>query len=351
MTGSIMNIVETFVQEPEYWITSLDGVKEYLEKHVKKGTVSVAGNSAGGREILVYAYGEKENLPQTVSFSSAFAARKPELYTRAPERKKLSLFIYGAIHGAEVEGTAGLLNLINLLEHGTDLRGRKNDALLKLAEQYRIVIVPLSQPDGRARFRRNSMVGQSLDVFQYYAHGVWKDGTPCKYPYHKEVMPLPVNEFEQLGAYFNDNGVNYQHDDFFGNIQPETQTLINLVHEERPDCILSCHSCEADPGMSTPAATLTDNGLRMVQQIAASVMANQIKANLRPYHRVNLQQGRAFILQDILYMASGGLPLLYEFPHGCVNIPFSHDEIIDLGLILFEEIMKFGVETGFKNRF
>ncbi|MBE6406116.1 MAG: hypothetical protein E7040_08855 [Lentisphaerae bacterium] len=351
MTGSIMNIVETFVQEPEYWITSLDGVKEYLEKHVKKGAVSVAGHSAGGREILVYAYGEKEDLPQTVSFSSAFAAKKPELYTRAPERKKLSLFIYGAIHGAEVEGTAGLLNLINLLEHGTDLRGRKNDALLKLAEQYRIVIVPLSQPDGRARFRRNSLAGQSLDVFQYYAHGVWKDGTPCKYPYHKEVMPLPVNEFEQLGAYFNDNGVNCQHDDFFGNIQPETQTLINLVHEERPDCILSCHSCEADPGMSTPAATLTDNGLRMVQQIAASVMANQIKANLRPYHRVNLQQGRAFILQDILYMASGGLPLLYEFPHGCVNIPFTHDEIIDLGLILFEEIMKFGVETGFKNRF
>lgn len=351
MTGSIMSISETFVREPEFWITSLDGVKAYLENNVKKGTVSVAGYSAGGREILAYAYGEKEALSQTVSFSSAFAAKKPELYTRAPERKKCSLFIYGAIHGAEVEGTAGLINFINLLEHGVDLRGRKNDALLKLAEQFRIVIVPLSQPDGRARYRRNSLVGQTLDVYQYYTHGIWKDGTPCKYPQHKEIMPLPVKEFEQLGAYFNDNGVNCQHDDFFGNIQPETQTLIKLVHEERPDCILSCHACEADPGMSTPAATLTENGLRMVQQISASVMANQIKANLRPYHRVNLQQGKAFILQDILYMASGGLPLLYEFPHGCVNIPFTHDEIIDLGLTLFEEIMKFGVETKFKDRF
>ena len=351
MTGSIMEITEKFVETPEYWITSIDGVKNYLEQNVKKGKVFTAGYSAGGREILAYAYGEKEDLPQTVSFSSAFAARKPELYTRAPERKKLSLFIYGAIHGAEVEGTAGLLNMINILEHGVDLRGQRNDKLLELAEQYRIVIVPLSQPDGRARYRRNSMVGQSLDVFQYYAHGVWKDGTPCKYPYHKEILPLPVNEFEQLGAYFNDNGVNCQHDDFFGKVQPEVQTLINLVHDERPDCILSCHACEADPGMSTPAACLTDDGLIMAQQIAISVMSRQMRANLRPYHRVNLHQAKAFILQDILYMASGGLPLLYEFPHGCENIPFTHDEIIDLGLTLFEEVMAFGKETRFKNRF
>ena len=352
MTGSIiMNITETQVGTPDYWITSLDGVKKYLEQNVKKGEVFTAGYSAGSREILAYAYGEKEDLPQTVSLSSAWAARKPELYTRAPERKKLSLFIYGAIHGAEIEGTAGLMNMINLLEHGLDLRGRKNESLLKLAEDYRIVIVPISQPDGRARFRRNSLVGQSLDVFQYYAHGVWKDGSPCKYPYHKEVMPLPVKDFEQLGAYFNDNGVNCQHDDFFGNIQPETQTLIRLVHEERPDCILSCHSCEADPGMSTPAVSLREDGLLMEQQIAVSVMSRQMRENLRPYHRVNLRQAKAFILQDILYMASGALPLLYEFPHGCENIPFTHEEIIDLGLTLFEEIMSYGKETRFRNRF
>lgn len=346
-----MKITETFVQEPPYWITSIDGVKTYLEQNVKKGKVSVAGYSAGGREILVYEYGEKEDLPQTVSFSSAFAAKKPELYTRAHERKKLSLFIYGAIHGAEVEGTAGLMNLINLLEYGVDLRGKRHDALLKLAEQIRLVIVPLSQPDGRARFRRNSMVGQSLDVFQYYAHGVWKDGTPCKYPYHKEILPLPVNEFEQLGAYFNDNGVNCQHDDFFGDVQPEVTTLIKLVHAERPDCILSCHACEADPGMSLPSSVLTEAGLLMAQQIAAAVVTRQTVAGLRPYHRVNLKQHKNFLLQDILYMASGGLPLLYEFPHGCVNIPFTHDEIIDLGLTLFEELMAYGAETRFKNRF
>ena len=310
---------ERLIETPPWWITSPDEVQSYLENKVRNGRVSIPGKSAGGRDIYVYEYGEKENLPQTVSFSSACAAKKPELYTRAFERRKQSLFIY--------------------------------KALLKLAENFRIVIVPLSQPDGRVRFLRDSLVGQDLDVFQYYAHGIWNDGSPCKYPYHKEIMPLPVKEFKHLGAYFNDNGVNCQHDDFFGNPQPEVQNLIRLVHEERPDCILACHACEAGPGMGMPARCLSENGLNMEQQIAIAVMTRQSCAGLHPYHRVNLRQSKAFILQDILYLASGGLPLLYEFPHGCINEPFTHEEIIDLGLLLFEEIMAYGVETKFKDRF
>lgn len=346
-----MKPVENAISYPPYWITSNEDVKAYLEKNAVKGKVSVAGHSAGGREILVYEYGEKEDLSQPVTLSSAWTVNKPELYTRTMERKKMTLFIYGAIHGAEVEGTAGLMNLINLLEHGVDLLGRRNDAILKFAEQYRLVIVPLSQPDGRARFPRNSLVGQSLDVFQYYAHGYWKDGSPCKYPYHKEIVPLPVDQMEQLGAYFNDNGVNCQHDDFFGNVQPEVQTLIRLVHEERPDFILSTHGCEATPGSSSPAACLSKNALHIMQSLAVSILVRLTCAGLRPYQPPVLEQKEFFILQDVLFMASGGLPYLFEFPHGCVNEPFTHEEIIDIGLILFEEIMKYGIEKGFQNRF
>lgn len=336
---------------PDFWITSLEGIKAYLEKTVVRGNVSVAGYSAGGREILCYSYGEKEDLSQTVSLSSAWAAKKPELYTRLPERKRLTLFIYGAIHGAEVEGTAGLINLINILEKGCDLRGRKHPAIEKLAEHFRIVIVPISQPDGRARYKLDSLVGQDLDTFQFYAHGIWKNGVPCKYPQHKEVLPLPVGEFKQLGAYFNDNGVNCQHDDFFGTPQEEVKTLIRLVHDERPDCILSCHACEADPGFAGPAVTTGPAADQMLLQIAAVVLARHIKANLRPYNRIPVKKHSYFYLQDILYLASGGLPLLYEFPHGCVNTPFTHEEIVDLGLQLFEEIMQYGVETRFMPRF
>ena len=55
---------ETTVNYPPYWITSIEDVKAYLEKNAVKGKVSVAGYSAGGREILVYEYGEKEMTKQ-----------------------------------------------------------------------------------------------------------------------------------------------------------------------------------------------------------------------------------------------------------------------------------------------
>ena len=164
-------------------------------------------------------------------------------------------------------------------------------------------------------------------------------------------MPLPVQEFRQLGGYFNDCGVNCQHDDFFGNPQPEVRTLIDLVHAERPDCILSCHSCEADPGMSGPNLVLSEKAAQMVIQISAAVITRHVTENLRPYRRINMKKHTCFLLQDILHLASGALPLLYEFPFGCRNVPFTHDEIVDLGLCLFEEILRFGLETRFMPRF
>ena len=336
---------------PEWWISSNEAVKEYLYRVAKKGRVSVAGHSAGGREILMYEFGEKEDLPQKVSFSSAYAAKKPELYTRASERRKPVLFIYAAIHGAEIEGCASLMNLVNLLEKGYDLLGRENEALLSLARQYRLVIVPLSQPDGRARFKLDALQGESLETFQFYAHGIWKDGRPCTYPWHKEVMPLPVSEMKQLGAYFNDNGVNCQHDDFFGDMQPEVRTLVDIVHAERPDCILSCHACEAEPGLCGPAFSITPAADMMTIQISNLTITHQTACNLRPYCNINIKKHNYFLLQDILYLASGALPLMYEFQHGCDNFPYTLQEIVDTGLILFEEIMRFGAKNKFMPRF
>ena len=336
---------------PEWWITSNEAVKKFLYDTAVKGKVSVIGHSAGGREILMYEYGEREEVPQKVSFSSAYAARKPELYTRASERKKPVLFIYAAIHAAEIEGAASLMNLVSLLEKGHDLLGRENDALLSLARQYRLLIVPLSQPDGRARFKLDALQGESLETFQFYAHGIWKDGTPCKYPFHKEIMPLPVSEMKQLGAYFNDNGVNCQHDDFFGNMQPEVKALVDVVHDERPDCIISCHACEAGPGLCGPVLSTSPAADMMSIQISSLVIAHQNACNLRPYTDINIAKHSYFLLQDILYLASGALPLMYEFPHGCENYPYTLQEIVDIGLILFEETMRYGLRNKFMPRF
>jgi hypothetical protein len=336
---------------PSYWITSNEAVASYLDKTARKGGVFVAGRSAGGREILAYEFGEKSGAAPKTSLSSACAAGCPEAFLCPEARMRPSLFIYSTIHGAETEGCASLINLINILERGADLRGREWPGILSAAEKLRLLIVPLAQPDGRARVTPESMVGGTLKDFVYYARGEWADGTPVEYPLLKTLMPLPLDKIKFLGGYFNDKGVNIQHDDFFGDIQPETQALIKLAHDERPDCVLACHACEADPGFSGPDLCVNESCRGLQAQIAAVVLARQLKEGLRPFPRPNLNACHYFYLQDILHMASGALPLLYEFPHGLVNAPFTHDEIIDIGLTLFEEVMSFGLIYGFHPRF
>ncbi len=336
---------------PAYWITSNKDVEKYLKDNVVKGKVFVAGKSGGGRDILAYEYGSREPLEQTTTLSSACAAGRPDCFFKSSVRKKPVLMIYSTIHGAEVEGCAALINLINVIEKGCDLSGREWHKLNSALTQYRLVLVPLAQPDGRERFKLNSLVGETFETFQYYAHGIWKDGSPIKYPQHKMTLPLPASEVEYLGGYFNDNYVNIQHDDFFGKVQPETGTLLDLARNELPDCILSCHSCEADPGFGSLDAYISNNCRALQSQVAGVVTTAQLAAGCRVFPRPNLNTSNYFYLQDILHMASGALPLLYEFPHGIDRVPFTHREIIDLGLTLFEEVMNYGLNYKFQPRF
>jgi hypothetical protein len=336
---------------PAYWITSNKDVEKYLNINALKGKVFIAGKSAGGRNILAYEYGDKEALELTTTMSSACAAGHPESFLQPSARKKPVLMIYSTIHGAEVEGCATLINLINIIEKGCDLSGRRWDHLYSALNKYRLVIVPLAQPDGRERFKLNSLVGESFETFQYYAHGRWKNGSPIKYPQHKMLLPLPAAEVEHLGGYFNDNYVNIQHDDFFGKIQPETQTLLELARNEMPDCIFSCHSCEADPGFGSLDAYISENCRVLQAQVAGIATSAQLAAGFRVYPRPNLGTHKYFYLQDILHMATGALPLLYEFPHGIKDTPFTHREIIDLGLTLFQEVVNYGLYYKFHPRF
>ena len=336
---------------PAYWITSNQDVEKYLNKNAVKGKVFVGGKSAGGRDILAYEYGRKEPLALSTTLSSACAAGHPEAFLQPSARKKPVLMIYSTIHGAEVEGCAALMNLINIIEHQCDLCGREQHELSSVLDNYRLIIVPLAQPDGRERVKVDSFVGESLEVFKYYAHGAWRNGSFVQYPEHKMILPLPAKGIKYLGGYFNDNRVNIQHDDFFGKTQPETRALLELARNEIPDCILSCHSCEADPGFGAPDAYISENCRALQSQVAGVVTSAQLAAGLRVFPRSNLNMHNYFYLQDILHMATGALPLLYEFPHGTRNASFTYQEIIDLGLTLFEELVHYGLYYKFQPRF
>ena len=87
------------------------------------------------------------------------------------------VYFVGPVHGHEVEGLTGLMNLIEVMETGRDLRGRDQPELRPSGEQCRLLIVPSGNPDGTARFEPRSIQGMPLDEFQFWSMGTWSDDT------------------------------------------------------------------------------------------------------------------------------------------------------------------------------
>ncbi|OHB49552.1 MAG: hypothetical protein A2Y10_08995 [Planctomycetes bacterium GWF2_41_51] len=108
---------------PDFWMVDAVRIKDYLTG-LKKGKVNKLTESAGERDIYVVTYGEKETMPRLANFNSAIAAREPQVYCDKDARKKPVILFLGPVHGAEVEGLIGLMNFINIMETGKDLRGK-----------------------------------------------------------------------------------------------------------------------------------------------------------------------------------------------------------------------------------
>ena len=53
---------------------------------------------------------------------------------------------------------------------------------------------------------------------------------------------MPFDKFEFPGTYPNDNGYNLMHDNFFGQMQPETRILCDLAEREKPDVLTNMHT-------------------------------------------------------------------------------------------------------------
>src|SRR5699024_3789944 len=113
-----------------------------------------------------------------------------------------TLLLIGGEHGQETEGIAALTALISLLHSGSDFVGGENPALLSAARQMRVVIVPVANPDGRARVQPASMLGGLQDDLSYWGMGTHKDGTLYRWPQCKFVHPMR-DDVGFLGGYYN----------------------------------------------------------------------------------------------------------------------------------------------------
>lgn len=321
------------------WKTDLATLTR-LCREAERAQVTELTQSAGGRPVYAFAYGEAPDYPSCANYSSACGAHDLSCYK--PAQRKPAILLIGAEHGFEVEGTAALYNLISLLETGLDLAGQPNEALCQAAERVRLVIVPMANPDGRARVPPASAHGMQHPEFVYWSQGSWADGSLCGWPDCKKVHPIRDTAF--LGGYFNDDGINIMHDLFFHPMARETQAILDLAAAERADCTLHLHGGTNSVNDLLPTAYVTEETSATLRALAERCRdATQKEGlNFSVPHLPGKECGPtppSFNLASAVHHVSGGVSAVFESNQCIEGTPgtrLSKEEILRAHMILFE---------------
>ena len=338
-------------ETPAFWKGRGNEI-EAAVKAVKRGKVEVIAHTPGGRAVYLVAYGNRGDLQRQANYGSAAAAGDPSFYARKSPNMPPIVFFVGPCHGQEVEGMVGMVNLLHVAETGKDWRGKDWPALRANLDRCRALIVPLANPDGRARCPYDSWVGVPVEEMTRIGQGTHKDGTLWGWPGAKRLHPMK-GDVGLLGAYFNDDGVNLMHDEFFAPMAEETRALLRVAREEAPDFILLLHS-HAQPPEILPTAYVPRFQKEMIARFGERLGERYREAGL-PTGRtpVVAEDGAkypppSFNLTSALHHVCGGVSMLFECPHGSKETKYpqvTHDQILDLQLILYQELLAFAVET------
>ena len=306
------------METPLYWKSELKDIDEVVEK-IKKGRITTM-YSAGKRPIYLIEYGKKNEFKRTANYSSACGSGDMSCYADKNREGVLPcLFLVGAIHGSEIEGTVALLNLISVLENGVDLAGNKNEDLMRLGENANLLIIPCANPDGRARFPYSSAIDMTLDEFRYYAQGTWKNGELAGWPDCKKVHPIKDSS-NYLGAYYNDDGVNLMHDNFSFQMAEETKLLLKTAEDYAPDLTVLFHGCaNAISEVLMPKAVhshFKDEAYSLAEKIYGLCKNEGLKLTLSPPLYGYDEPVHSYNLVSALTNISGELCVVYESNQG-----------------------------------
>lgn len=341
---------------PSFYGSSLEVIDQVVGQ-VNKGEVKVVTTSPGGFPVYAVYYGTKENFHSQANYNSAVAARDPRYYARKDSSSKPVVFFLGPVHGQEVEGIVGLLNLIHVAEAGTDRRGQAWTSLQRKMEQCRVIILPCGNPDGRKRCPYDSFVGLPVEIMTKYGQGTRTDGSSWGWPGAKSLHPMMGN-VGILGAYFNDDGINMMHDDWFSPMAAETEAILEIARSEAPDMTVSLHS-HHQTSRILPAAFVPwylkmriDTLTRRVNQRYTSVGLPSIPADWISVPGVedeNFPPKTSFNLIPALHHLSGTMAFTFECSHGTVTgdepePKVTYSDIVNIQLNLFEEMLDYVLE-------
>ncbi len=337
---------------PPFWKSRLSDVDEAI-KQVHKGNAQVLTQSAGGRDVYLVTYGEKPNWNSTANFNSAAGGRDPASYALKDGTQRPVLFLLGPVHGQELEGIVGLVNLLSIAETGRDLRDREWKALSENIDKCRVLIVPSGNPDGRARCGFDSWVGEELQTHERVGMGIGTDGRNLTWPWVKRFHPMGGPGVATLGAYWNDDAINLMHDEWFAPMAPETRAWFKLARDEAPDYIVSLHSHAVNPSIEptdyvpyTVKLTIQKIGDRMQNRYAEAGLPHRAGG---PAPQVEGEKFPApsFNLTSALHHACGAVSFVYETPAGVITesvTRLTHDQLLDLQLLFYDELFRFATE-------
>jgi len=332
------------VERPEWWRVRVDEIEEAI-RAVRQGTVEQIATSANGHPVLAVAYGSPRPEPGTATWASASASGNMAAYKTRTDPQTFILLC--GVHGAEAEGVCGAVNLISLLETGKDLRGREYPELVELCGQYRLVIVPCLNPDGR-EISPDHLCGASDEAFRRASQGVWKDGTAVGYPVCKRYAPLPLDEVEHPGGYPNGDGYNIQHDVAPGDLRTgEARGFLKLVADEQADFVLNMHS-HGIPGRVLPAS-YTSFPLHVARTGAymQRVHDDLAEAGLEPAPVMDAKGRVAININSAVPLVSGGMAITFEHP---ATDQFTFDQILEMSYVTIRCCLRYGLEEPFSPR-
>ncbi len=341
---------------PVYWHGSIELVNEGLKK-VKKGRVTELLPSAGGRPIYMVEYGTSNLPPRTANLSSALGGKEYRCYAdKTGEDYIPTVFVAGCIHGGEFEGTVAIMNLINLIETGTDLAGKPNDKLEALAESVHLVLMPMCNPDGRSHIPFDNFVGRSFRDLRYYNQGAWKNGELCGWPECKQFHPIK-DHVSYLGGYFNDDGVNMMHDNFFGHNANETQNVLDVCAEFAPDVSVLCHGGDNSAPHFTTLEYGSGKAKRAMTEIAQRIREKYVPVGLPGFENIgdrfvlrtqeDAERPASFNLTSAMHHSCGEPCITFESNQGLVkenSCALNNDEIYLSHMLMLEALFEWSMD-------
>jgi hypothetical protein len=342
---------------PDFYKSKLSDIDKEIQ-HLKTGKAEVIATTPGGLPVYAVCYGTKDDFHSQANYNSAVAATNPVYFARKDRNTKPVVFFIGPVHGQEIENIVGLVNLIHVLETGKDYRGKEWASLKNKMEKCRIIIIPSGNPDGRKRCPYDSFVGLPTEIMTKYGQGTRMDGSLYGWPGAKAIHPMK-GDVKILGAYFNDDGINPMHDDFFSPMAAETKAILDMARSEVPDMTVSLHSHENKPRI-LPVSYVPWFMKERIQDLTRQ-LNDRFKRSGLPYipeewigdpgiEDEKFPPRSSFNLICALHQLSGTMAFTFECSHGTVpegqTEPFvTHSDIVDIQLSLYEEMLDYLLEN------